>query len=85
VVGGEVRKNTLAMVDATTIASIEPLFVDTLFISDRWLKPALKPWRLPGHQSRRPSAAALRIASPRSDTPRAFHSLDNSRYMELRE
>ena len=33
VVGGEVRKNTLAMVDATTIAAIEPLLVDTLFIS----------------------------------------------------
>lgn len=33
VVGGKVRKNTLAMVDAQAVASIEPLTVDTLFIS----------------------------------------------------
>ncbi len=33
VVGGKVRKNTLAMVDAEAVAAIEPLFVDTLFIS----------------------------------------------------
>ena len=33
VVGGKVRKNTMAMVDATAIAAIEPLSVDTLFIS----------------------------------------------------
>lgn len=33
VVGGKVRKNTLAMVDATAVAAVEPLVVDTLFIS----------------------------------------------------
>lgn len=33
VVGGKVRKNTLAMVDTQTVAAIEPLTVDTLFIS----------------------------------------------------
>ncbi len=33
VVGGKVRKNTLAMVDAEAIAAVEPLRVDTLFIS----------------------------------------------------
>jgi len=33
VVGGKVRKNTLAMVDTQAIAAIEPLTVDTLFIS----------------------------------------------------
>ena len=33
VIGGKVRKNTLAMVDAGTIAAVEPLAVGTLFIS----------------------------------------------------
>jgi len=33
VVGGKVRKNTMAMVDADAIAAIDPLTVDTLFIS----------------------------------------------------
>ena len=33
VVGGKVRKNTLAMVDSSAVAAIEPLNVDTLFIS----------------------------------------------------
>lgn len=33
VVGGKVRKNTLAMVDTQAIATIAPLAVDTLFIS----------------------------------------------------
>ncbi|MFK8026413.1 MAG: DeoR/GlpR family DNA-binding transcription regulator [Ilumatobacter sp.] len=33
VVGGKVRKNTLAMVDTQAIDSIEPITVDTLFIS----------------------------------------------------
>lgn len=33
VVGGKLRKNTLAMVDAEAVAAIEPLSVDTLFIS----------------------------------------------------
>ena len=33
VIGGKVRKNTMAMVDSAAIAAIEPLSVDTLFIS----------------------------------------------------
>lgn len=33
VIGGKVRKNTLAMVDAAAIDAIEPLAVDTLFVS----------------------------------------------------
>lgn len=33
VIGGKVRKNTLAMVDTEAISAIEPLTVDTLFIS----------------------------------------------------
>lgn len=33
VIGGKVRKNTLAMVDATAVATVEPMAVDTLFIS----------------------------------------------------
>lgn len=33
VVGGKVRKNTLAMVDAVAVAAVEPMHVDTLFIS----------------------------------------------------
>ena len=33
VLGGKLRKNTLAMVDADAVAAVEPLLVDTLFIS----------------------------------------------------
>jgi len=33
VIGGKVRKNTMAMVDADAIAAFQPLSVDTLFIS----------------------------------------------------
>jgi DeoR family fructose operon transcriptional repressor len=33
VLGGKVRKNTLAMVDSETVAAVSPLTVDTLFIS----------------------------------------------------
>ncbi len=33
ILGGKVRKNTMAMVDAEAIAAVEPLTVDTLFIS----------------------------------------------------
>ena len=32
VIGGKVRKNTMAMVDADAIAALEPIHVDTLFI-----------------------------------------------------
>lgn len=33
VVGGKVRKNTMAMVDADAVASLAPIHVDTLFVS----------------------------------------------------
>ena len=33
VLGGKVRKNTMAMVDADTLVALEPFSVDTLFIS----------------------------------------------------
>jgi len=39
VVGGKLRKNTLAMVDTTAVAAIEPLTVDTLFISSDAASP----------------------------------------------
>jgi DeoR family fructose operon transcriptional repressor len=41
VVGGKVRKNTLAMVDASAVAAVEQLTVDTLFISCDGLSPAI--------------------------------------------
>lgn len=39
VLGGKVRKNTMAMVDGETIRSLEPYSVDTLFISTDGLTP----------------------------------------------
>lgn len=39
VIGGKVRKNTLAMVDADAVAAVEPLRVDTLFISSDGFSP----------------------------------------------
>ena len=39
VIGGKVRKNTLAMVDAAAVAAVEPFVVDTLFISCDGLSP----------------------------------------------
>lgn len=39
VIGGKVRKNTLAMVDATAVAAVEPMAVDTLFISSDGFSP----------------------------------------------
>ena len=39
VIGGKVRKNTLAMVDAAAVAAVEPMTVDTLFISSDAFAP----------------------------------------------
>lgn len=39
VIGGKVRKNTMAMVDADAVAAVEPMRVDTLFISSDALSP----------------------------------------------
>ena len=41
VIGGRVRKNTLAMVDASAVAAVEPLIVDTLFISSDGFSPTV--------------------------------------------
>lgn len=41
VIGGRVRKNTLAMVDAGAVSAIEPLMVDTLFISSDGFSAAM--------------------------------------------
>lgn len=40
VIGGKLRRNTLAMVDAEAVAAVEPLVVDTLFISSDGFSPA---------------------------------------------
>lgn len=39
VIGGKVRANTMAMVDAAAIEALEPLSVDTLFVSSDGLSP----------------------------------------------
>jgi len=41
VIGGKVRRNTMAMVDANTIAALDQFHVDTLFISTDGLSPQL--------------------------------------------
>ena len=41
VIGGKVRKNTLAMVDAEAVAAVAPMIVDTLFISCDGLSPEI--------------------------------------------
>ena len=40
VIGGKLRRNTLAMVDAEAVAAVKPLVVDTLFISSDGFSPA---------------------------------------------
>jgi len=40
VIGGKVRSNTLAMVDASAVAALEPMRVDTLFVSSDGLTPS---------------------------------------------
>lgn len=39
VIGGKIRKHTLAMVDAEAVAAVEPMTVETLFISSDALSP----------------------------------------------
>lgn len=60
VVGGQVRKNTLAMVDAGTVAAIEALRVDTLFISTDSASPGT------GLSTPYPGEAALKQAMIRA-------------------
>lgn len=40
VIGGRVSKNTLAMVDTDAVAAVEPIAVDTLFISSDSMSPS---------------------------------------------
>lgn len=66
VVGGKVRKNTLAMVDNEAIAAIEPLSVDTLFISSDGLSAATglsTPYREEAALKRAMIASARRVVA----------------------
>ncbi len=64
VIGGAVRKNTLAMVDAQAVHSVEELLVDTLFISGDGLSPGAgmtTPYREEAALKRAMIAAADRV------------------------
>lgn len=66
VVGGKVRKNTLAMVDASAVATVEPLVVDTLFISSDGLSAArglTTPYREEAALKRAMVSAANRVVA----------------------
>ena len=66
VVGGKVRKNTLAMVDAAAVAAVEPLAVDTLFISSDGLTAAnglSTPYREEAALKKAMIAAARRVVA----------------------
>lgn len=66
VLGGKVRKNTMAMVDFAAIAAIEPLRVDTLFVSCDGLAPEIgltTPYREEAALKRAMIAAARRVVA----------------------
>jgi len=66
VIGGKVRKNTMAMVDSATIAAIEPLYFDTLFISCDGLTPETgltTPYREEAALKRAMIASARRVVA----------------------
>ena len=66
VIGGKVRKNTLAMVDNAAIAAIEPVQVDTLFISSDAATPATgltTPYREEAALKQAMIAAARRVVA----------------------
>ncbi len=66
VVGGKVRKNTLAMVDADAVAAVEPLSVDTLFISSDAASPGVgltTPYREEAALKRAMIKAARRVVT----------------------
>lgn len=66
VIGGKVRKNTLAMVDAETIAALETVHVDTLFISSDGVAPTTglsTPYREEARLKRAMIASARRVVA----------------------
>ena len=66
VIGGKVRKNTMAMVDAETIAALEPFSVDTLFISTDGLSPTIgltTPYRQEASLKQAMIASARRVVA----------------------
>ena len=66
VIGGQVRKNTLAMVDADAVAAVEPLRVDTLFISSDAASPTTgltTPYRIEASLKRAMIASARRVVA----------------------
>jgi DeoR family fructose operon transcriptional repressor len=66
VIGGKVRKNTLAMVDSAAIAAVKPLVVDTLFISSDGFSPArglTTPYREEAALKQAMIAAARRVVA----------------------
>lgn len=66
VIGGKVRKNTLAMVDNEAIAAIEPIQVDTLFISSDAATPTTgltTPYREEAALKRAMIASARRVVA----------------------
>lgn len=73
VVGGKVRKNTMAMVDVTAVATIAPLTVDTLFISSDAASPSH------GLTTPYPEEAALKQAMIRA-ARRVVTLVDHSKF-----
>lgn len=66
VIGGKVRKNTMAMVDADAVAALEPFTVDTLFISTDGLTPEMgltTPYRQEARLKQAMIASARRVVA----------------------
>lgn len=66
VIGGKVRKNTLAMVDSEAVAAVNQLVVDTLFISCDGMSPAnglTTPYREEAALKRAMIGAARRVVA----------------------
>ena len=65
-VGGKVRKNTMAMVDADAVAALEGFTVDTLFISTDGLSPSMgltTPYRQEARLKQAMLASARRVVA----------------------
>jgi len=66
VIGGKVRKNTLAMVDSEAIAALDAISVDTLFISSDGLSPSeglTTPYREEARLKRAMISSARRVVA----------------------
>lgn len=66
VLGGRVRKNTLAMVDGETVAGVRPLTVDVAFVSSDGFSPRMgltTPYRQESALKRAMIAAARRVVA----------------------